>query len=219
MSAEPSKKQLRLTTLEATLYVAGRPLDISRLMQVIGTKSERIAFKLIDELSARVSERGGALEVKRLLGRRAVLQLKQEYNDMVKQLTNRPLLTIGPLKTLSYIAYHQPVEQSQVLIDRGAHVYPQLRLIEDLGLITRDRVEDRNVIIRTTSFFADYFGFSQNPAKSKLELQQIFSTLKIHQLDNGIEPSLDQFSKGAGVLTDSRDGLPEGLPQYPRPAD
>lgn len=219
MSAEPSKKQLRLTTLEATLYVAGRPLDISRLMQVIGTKSERIAFKLIDELSARVSERGGALEVKRLPDRRAVLQLKQEYNDMVKQLTNRPLLTIGPLKTLSYIAYHQPVEQSQVLIDRGAHVYPQLRLIEDLGLITRDRVEDRNVIIRTTSFFADYFGFSQNPAKSKLELQQIFSTLKIHQLDNGIEPRLDQFSKGAEILTDSRDGLPEGLPQYPRPAD
>lgn len=219
MSAEPSKKQFRLTTLEATLYVAGRPLDISRLMQVIGTKSERIAFKLIDELSARVSERGGALEVRCLPGRRAVLQLKQEYNDMVKQLTNRPLLTIGPLKTLSYIAYHQPVEQSQVLIDRGAHVYPQLRLIEDLGLITRDRVEDRNVIIRTTSFFADYFGFSQNPAKSKLELQQIFSTLKIHQLDNELDMGLDQLGNQAEVLADSRDGLPEGLPQYPRPAD
>ena len=219
MSAEPSKKQLRLTTLEAALYVAGRPLDISRLMQVIGTKSERIAFKLIDELSARVSERGGALEVRCLPGRRVVLQLKQEYNDMVKQLTNRPLLTIGPLKTLSYIAYHQPVEQSQVLIDRGAHVYPQLRLIEDLGLITRDRVEDRNVIIRTTSFFADYFGFSQNPAKSKLELQQIFSTLKIHQLDNELDMGLDQLGNQAEVLADSRDGLPEGLPQYPRPAD
>jgi len=219
MNSEPSKKQLRLTTLEAALYVAGRPLEISRLMQVIGTKSERVAFKLIDELSTRVSERGGALEVKRLPGRRAVLQLKQEYNEMVKQLTNRPLLTIGPLKTLSYIAYHQPVEQSQVLIDRGAHVYPQLRLIEDLGLITRDQVEDRNVIIRTTSFFADYFGFSQNPVKSKLELQQIFSSLKIHQLDNGMDLGLDQIGNQAEVLTDSRNGLPQGLPQYPRPAD
>jgi segregation and condensation protein B len=103
MNIEPSRKQLRLATLEATLYVAGRPLEIDRLMQVIGTKSERIAFKLVDELSGRISERGGALEVKHLPGRRAVLQLKQEYNDMVKQLTNRPLLTIGPLKTLSYI--------------------------------------------------------------------------------------------------------------------
>jgi segregation and condensation protein B len=215
MNIEPSRKQLRLATLEATLYVAGRPLEIDRLMQVIGTKSERIAFKLVDELSARISERGGALEVKHLPGRRAVLQLKQEYNDMVKQLTNRPLLTIGPLKTLSYIAYHQPVEQSQVLIDRGAHVYPQLRLIEDLGLITRERIEDRNVIIRTTSFFADYFGFSQNPAKSKFELQQIFNTLKIHEAENGVEPSLDQFNKDVGILANSRGGLPEGLPQYP----
>jgi len=215
MIIESSRKQLRLATLEAILYVAGRPLEIDRLMQVIGTKSERIAFKLIDELSARISERGGALEVRCLPRRRAVLQLKQEYNDMVKQLTNRPLLTIGPLKTLSYIAYRQPVEQSQVLIDRGAHVYTQLRLIEDLGLITRERVEDRNIIIKTTPFFADYFGFSQNPTKSKLELQQIFNTLKIQQAENGLEPSLDQFSNGAEVLADSRDGLPEGFPQYP----
>jgi segregation and condensation protein B len=104
------------------------------------------------------------------------MQLSPEYGKMVRQFTNRPLLTVGPLKTLGYIAYNQPIEQAQVLDYRGIHIYTQLRLLEDMALISREKTE-KGVIIKTTPFFADYFDLSQDPEKSRLQIIQLFSSL------------------------------------------
>ena len=131
---------------------------------------------MADELGKKIDARGCALEVKTLPGNRAVMQLKPEYGKLVRQFTNRPLLTVGPLKTLGYIAYNQPIEQSQVLEYRGVHVYTQLRLLEDMALIIRERTE-RGVVIKTTPFFADYFGLSQDQEKSRYQITELFSSL------------------------------------------
>ena len=85
----------------------------------------------------------------------------------------RPLLTVGPLKTLSYIDFRQPVPQKQVLTVRGNHVYRHLKQLEELGLITRERV-GRTKVIRTTPFFADYFGFSHDLRGMKRQLKKVF---------------------------------------------
>lgn len=170
------KRLQRLTELEAALYSAGHPLDIEELMQALGTKSDKVVHKLIDELSKKIEARGCALEVKTLPGNRVVMQLKHEYGKMVRQFTNRPLLTVGPLKTLSYIAYNKPIEQAQVLEYRGVHVYTQLRLLEDMALIIRERTE-RGVVIKTTPFFADYFGLSRDQDKARHQIIELFSSL------------------------------------------
>ena len=176
MMAVPDKRQAKLAGLEAALYSAGHPLDMDGLKMALGSSSEKVVFKYVDELAAKLSARGGALEVKRLPGNRVVMQLSPVYEKMVRQFTNRPLLTIGPLKTLSYIAYNQPIEQAQVLNYRGVHVYTQLRLLEDMALISRERGE-RGVVIKTTPYFADYFGLSVDPEKSRLQIIELFSNL------------------------------------------
>ena len=170
------KRQVKLTELEAALYSAGHPLDMEELMQALGSRSEKIVLRYVEELAGKLSARKGALEVKTLPENRAVMQLRPQYGRMVRQFTNRPLLTVGPLKTLGYIAYNQPIEQAQVLEYRGVHIYSQLRQLEDMALISRERTE-RGVIIKTTPFFADYFELSQDPEKSRQQIIQLFSSL------------------------------------------
>ncbi|OGD53628.1 hypothetical protein A3K81_03295 [Candidatus Bathyarchaeota archaeon RBG_13_60_20] len=221
----PSSLDARLCSLEAALYSAGRPLGLEDLKSVLGSTSERRVTKLVGQLAGRIARRGGALEVATHDDGRVSLQLRESFDDMVKQFSHRPLLSAGPLRTLSYIAFHQPVDQRQVIADRGAHVYGSLRMMENMGLIHRERTEDRSFVITTTAFFGDYFGFSHSPDKSKLELKRIFRELKIHKLENGgLNGFEDLFAEGdeAGgledvesFLADSGDGLPEGLPEYP----
>lgn len=170
------KRRVKLTELEAALYSAGHPLDMEELMQALGSKSEKMVLRYVEELARKLDARSCALEVKSLPGNRVVMQLRPEYGKMVRQFTNRPLLTVGPLKTLGYIAYNQPIEQAQVLDYRGVHVYTQLRLLEDMALITRERKE-KAVVIKTTPFFADYFDLSPDPGKSRLQIIELFSSL------------------------------------------
>jgi segregation and condensation protein B len=176
LMAVPDKRQVKLTELEAALYSAGHPLDMEDLMQALGSRSEKMVLRYVEELAAKLRARGGALEVKTLPGNRAVMQLSPVYEKMVRQYTNRPLLTVGPLKTLGYIAYNQPIEQAQVLAYRGVHVYTQLRLLEDMALISRER-GDHGVVIKTTPYFADYFGLSGDPEKNRLQIIELFSNL------------------------------------------
>jgi segregation and condensation protein B len=201
----------RLAKLEAALYSAGRPVDLEDLKIVVGTKSDKVIRKMIGELDIRYRARRSALEVRSLPGYRAVMRLKEEYDTRVKRFTNRPLLTSGPLKTLSYVAYHQPVEQIKVVADRGTHVYSHLRMMEEMGLITRERPSNRSYVIETTPYFADYFGFGQSPLKTKIQLRQMFSTMKIHKLDNGddVEKSSEilESAFADGPLVDSLDGF------------
>ena len=158
--------------MEAALYVAGRPLDINELCSVVNTRSKNkirvLAKTLIREYSARVT----ALEILELKDERFVLQLKPILTPRVKKLVNRPLLSIGPLKTLSYVAYRQPVSQKKVIDVRGHHAYGHVKLLKEMGLIVGER-SGRSSLLRTTEYFADYFSLSRDTTAIKKELRQI----------------------------------------------
>lgn len=170
-------KQERLTRelalLEAGLYVAGRPLDLKTLGNVTGTRSKKKVRKLAKTLVENYRNRDTALEVLELEGERFVMQLKAEYTGKVRKLATRPLLSAGPLKTLSYIAFRQPIPQTQVIDVRGHHAYGHLRQLEEMELIVREGI-GRKKMIRTTEFFADFFGLSHDLRTMKRQLKSIF---------------------------------------------
>ncbi|MBT3284864.1 hypothetical protein HN807_07390 [Candidatus Bathyarchaeota archaeon] len=218
----------RVRGLEAALYSAGRPLELGEICPVLGTKSDRVAAKVVHLLHHKYRLRDCALEVAILEDGRVEMRLKPTYEAMVQQFNKKPLLKLGPLKTLSYIAFHQPVLQKLVVEARGNHIYGHLRQMEAMGLINRERTEDRSYMITTTSFYGDYFGFSHHPERSKIQLKQIFRELKITKLENGdignlfggsIEGLDDLDSIDEGDLADSGDRLTHGLSQYPGPSD
>jgi segregation and condensation protein B len=170
---EARRQKQRLALIEAALYVAGRPLDLKTLASVIKTRSKKLTQQLARTLKQEYENRNTSLEILELEDERFVMQLKPAYSSRVRRLAIRPLLTPGPLKTLSYIAYRQPVSQKQVLNVRGHHVYSHLKQLEGLGLITRERV-GRTKVLRTTQFFADYFGLSHELRTMKRQLKKVF---------------------------------------------
>ncbi len=85
----------------------------------------------------------------------------------------KPVLTREPLKTLSYIAYHQPVLQKKVAEVRGSHAYRHLRQLEEMNFITRED-KGRTKIVKTTDLYADYVGLSRHVGAMKRQLKKIF---------------------------------------------
>jgi len=167
------KMQYDLALLEAALYVAGRPLDLNELCSVLKTRSKNKTKKLAKMLMKEYASRKTALEILELKDERYVLQLKAEFTPHVKKLVTRPLLSMGPLKTLSYIAYRQPISQKRVVEVRGHHVYGHIRLLKEMGLVAAER-SGRSTVLRTTEYFADYFGLSHDVATIKKELKHVF---------------------------------------------
>ncbi len=170
---DAERKAHYLALLEAALYVAGRPLDLNELCQVIGSRSKKKVQKYADTLMQEYASRNTALEILALKDERYVLQVKAEFTPLIKKLVNRPLLSSGPLKTLSYIAYRQPVSQKRVIDVRGQHAYGHVKLLKDMGLITAER-SGRTMALRTTDYFADYFGLTHDISLMKKELKRIF---------------------------------------------
>lgn len=163
----------KMRIIEAALYVAGRPLDLKTLCSITGSRSEKKVHRIAKMLVEEYKRRNTALEVLELEDHRFVMQLKSNYSDRVRRLAIRPLLTVGPLRTLSYIAYKQPITQKQVIEVRGKHAYQHIKELIELGLITREK-DSKDSILRTTEYFADYFGLSRNVQVMKRQLERIF---------------------------------------------
>jgi segregation and condensation protein B len=169
--AEKTRRSLAL--VEAALYVAGRPLDLNELCSILGTRSKKKAKKFANTLMQEYSARNTALEILELKDERYVLQLKADFTPLVKKFVNRPLLSSGPLKTLSYIAYRQPISQKRVIDVRGQHAYAHIKLLKDMGLVVAER-SGRSTTLKTTDYFADYFGLTHDTAMMKKELKRTF---------------------------------------------
>jgi segregation and condensation protein B len=172
--AQDAGRQAHCSALiEAALYIAGRPLDLNELCQVIGSRSKKKAQKYADTLMQEYNARSTALEILALKDERYVLQVKAEFTPLIKRLVNRPLLSSGPLKTLSYIAYRQPVSQKRVIDVRGQHAYAHVKQLKEMGLIAAER-SGRSMALRTTDYFADYFGLTHDTTSMKRDLKRIF---------------------------------------------
>ncbi|MDW8040810.1 MAG: SMC-Scp complex subunit ScpB [Nitrososphaerota archaeon] len=162
-----------LALIEAALYVAGRPLTLQELCSVLKTRSKNKTKKIVKTLMQEYANRNTALEILELKDERYVLQLKAEFTPHVRKLVKRPLLSTGPLKTLAYIALRQPVPQKRVVEVRGHHAYGHIKLLKEMGLIAVER-KGRSFILKTTDYFADYFGLSHDISAMKRELKRIF---------------------------------------------
>jgi len=173
-SDEEARESLAL--IEAALYVAGRPLNLRTLASITKMSSTKLK-PLISMLVDDYSKCDRALELIELDDGRFVLQIKSKYVPLVRRLAMRPLLTIGPLKTLAYIAFRQPVLQSNVVRVRGSQAYAHIRDLRSLGLIKTER-SGRSRFIRTTEVFADYFNLSHEPRLMKRQLEEVFKALE-----------------------------------------
>ncbi|HYY90991.1 MAG TPA: SMC-Scp complex subunit ScpB [Candidatus Dormibacteraeota bacterium] len=158
---------------EAALYVSGRPLDLKTIGSIIGARSEEKIKSLVRTIIERYEKSESPIQVLELPDGRFVMQLKPEIAKHVRKLSNRPLLTTGPLRTLSYIALRQPVAQSRVIAVRGKLAYQHVKQLKDMDLISYEKLGGRSKTLRTTATFADYFNLNHDSSTMKRELRNI----------------------------------------------
>ncbi len=156
--------------IETALYAAGRPLsldDISRATKVI---SKRKNLLLAREVQSTYNSFSNALEVVELPGNLFVMQLRSEYKDIARKFATKPLVPEPVLKTLSYVAFYQPVTIKDILERIGSKAYRHLAILEALDFLTFVP-ELRPKTYVTTSIFSEYFGLSKDISILKEELE------------------------------------------------
>jgi segregation and condensation protein B len=154
--------------IEAALYSAGRPLALSELIIASGSNSKKKTVRIINELMIKTKASFRALEIRQLDDQRYVFQLKMEYTPLIRRFAQRPIIGSAALKTLSYVAYEQPVSSKRLYQIRGSQVYNHLRELENSSFITHERMGRSNVY-KTTNKFQDYFGLEDlGDLKTKL---------------------------------------------------
>jgi len=160
--------------IEAALYSAGRPLRIEDLIRASGTESRIKTLELLNNIMKKTKSAFKALEVIILPDGSYVFQLKPEFSSTVKKYASKPILPNATLKTLSYIAYSQPISSRQLVETRGSGVYAHLKELRQLDFIHHQNV-GRLKIYTTTEKFQKYFGIQGDVEDLK---QRLFSKVR-----------------------------------------
>ena len=143
--------------IESALYSSGRPLSIEELIKASGTESRPRTLAILDSLIKKTKNVFAAIEIVVLPDGNFVFQLKPEYSSSVRKYASKPILSKAVQKTLSYIAYSQPISSRQLVEVRGSGVYSQLKELRQLNFIEHQNV-GRLRIYSTTQKFQKYFG-------------------------------------------------------------
>lgn len=145
--------------IEAALYAAGRPLTINDLMRAAGINSKEKVIKLLNELIKKTQNIFTALEIAKLDDDKFVFQVKPVYMPLIRRFAQQPLIPVGALKTLSFIAYEQPITSKRLVQIRGTQVYAHLKELRSHSFIESERL-GRMKIYRTSKKFQEYFGIN-----------------------------------------------------------
>jgi segregation and condensation protein B len=173
---ELSERELT-AKIEAALYASGRPLDPEKLARAAGITSQRRAILVARRIAKLVNDSMHAVEVVEYSGPRFAMQLKTQYNPLARKFATRPLLSRAALRTLSFIAYFQPIASSELALRRTTNVYAHIKELEEVGFVVGERA-GRTRTYKTTPRFAEYFGLSMDAQALKRQLQGRALTLK-----------------------------------------
>jgi segregation and condensation protein B len=143
--------------IEVALYCSGKPLSVDELVKASGITSREKTIQVITDLMNVINSQLKALEIARLEDGTFVLQVKPIYLSIVRKFSHQPILSQASLKTLSYIAYEQPVTSTRLVRIRGSQVYSHLKELHSHGFVRHDAL-GRLKVYKTTEKFISYFG-------------------------------------------------------------
>ncbi|MEM1584074.1 MAG: SMC-Scp complex subunit ScpB [Nitrososphaerota archaeon] len=158
-----------VTRIEALLFAASKPVEVREMLSICGLRKKEKILSAVKELMKKYNDGRSAIELVELPGERFYLRLRREYHDLVKRYVKKPLFSRGIMRTLSFIAYHQPIEQSKVAAVRGNSAYRHVKILVERGLVEAEE-KGKTKILKTTQLLADYLGVPNTPSAIKKAL-------------------------------------------------
>ena len=148
--------------LEAVLFVADAPIEISALARTINAPRNEVSAAL-DELAEACRDRGVRLQRTGDLAQLVSAPRTAAYVERFLGLEHPPL-TNASLETLAIIAYRQPITRTGIESVRGVDCDGPIRTLTARGLIEevgRAPVIGRPTLFGTTVRFLEYFGLEK----------------------------------------------------------
>ncbi|HID04261.1 MAG TPA: SMC-Scp complex subunit ScpB [Aigarchaeota archaeon] len=159
---------------EALLFASDKPVPLKILMNVMGVRSMKKAKEVMARLMEEYRSRHGAVEIVELAGEKYFMRLRPDLTEAVRRYVSRRVLTHGVLRTLSLIAYYQPVERSTIVSVRGKDAYRQIKILVERGLVEAEKT-GKTQVLRTTQLFAELLGVENNPQAIKRMITKLAS--------------------------------------------
>lgn len=161
MSTNETLKSL----IESLIFVSQEPVSVEKLAEVLdGTPVEEIRAAL-EELVARFKSPEHGIQVAAAAGG-YIFKTKPEHDAWVRRLLRidrKNKLSSVSLETLSIIAYHQPITQSEISAVRGVDSTYSIKSLLDKRLIKivgRKKAPGNPLVYRTSDRFLQYFGLN-----------------------------------------------------------
>ena len=150
--------------LEAILFAAGEPVEISRLSEALEVDGQDV-ISALDALADELAFNRRGIRILRLDQGYQMVSSGEMADYVTKTLETRkpPKLSSSQLETLTIVAYYQPATKAMVEQIRGVDssysvsALMNKKLIEEAG---RLNVPGRPILYRTTPDFLRTFGFS-----------------------------------------------------------
>ena len=145
---------------EAALFMSTEPLSITRLSRIMGVELAE-TISIMDELRKEFNSRNSSLEIVKTSEGLYRMQVRHEFLPRVKDLAVTVDLPKALIRTLSLIAFKQPIKQSEVAKIRGNKAYEQIDELERQGFIRKAK-KGHTYILETTRKFEEYFQLPKN---------------------------------------------------------
>lgn len=158
--------------IEGALFISGRNLSVEDLARICGLGNLGKVKKIADELKKEYEERNCAIKIF-VNENTYLMDIDDDLKSSLSNFSLNPELTKGDLKTLGFIAYHQPVKQADVFRNLG-YVYGHIKKLEELKFIESYR-EKNYKILKTTKKFEDYFSLKVSDLKKAKNEGSIFN--------------------------------------------
>jgi len=140
--------------VEAALFSSPEKISAAQIAEKTGLPEELIRTALRD-LRREYEDRDTAIMIAKI-GNDYKMMLKPEYTDYIGQF-GRAEMTGGMMRTLSTIAYNQPVLQSELFKTRGPRTYDDVRMLIEMDLVAGKRT-GQTLELTTTKKFSEQFG-------------------------------------------------------------
>lgn len=141
--------------LEAALFMAPGAVSVEELAKIAQSTVPEVRVAL-NELVHEFESAHTSLKIEET-ETGFMMKVKPEYEAKVSHLAASPEMNKAVLKTLAFVAYKQPVKQSEVIKFRNTKAYEHIGLLMEKGFIRRER-SGLTYMIFTTKKFAEYFG-------------------------------------------------------------
>lgn len=144
--------------VEAALFAATGPLRVADIVSRTGLDEASVRYALKD-LRMEYDMRDSAIMISATGGdyRMMLRPDCQKFTDLFA----RPEMPGGVMRTLSTIAYNQPVLQTNLVKVRGPRAYEDVHILQDMHLVSK-RPSGNTYELTTTKQFAEQFGIGVN---------------------------------------------------------